>query len=86
MVNNKVTTKEIEARVKEVIAKTLSVSPEKITLDAHLQNDLGLDSFAAIEMVYSAEDEFGISISDEELTKLSNVKDIVKIVEKKLKK
>jgi len=86
MGKDKVSREEIESRVKQVIANTTNVDIEKIKPDLHLQNDLGIDSFTAIEMIYNAEDEFGISIADDELAKLGTVNDIVEIVQEKLKK
>jgi len=86
MGKDKVNREEIESHVKQIIAKTAGIEEKKVTLSLHLREDLGIDSFTAIEMIYSAEDEFGISIADDELAKLGIVNDIVEIVEEKLKK
>jgi len=84
MPKEKVTREEIEKRVKKVIGEAANVSPEKLTPNLNLRDDLAIDSFSAIEMIYSAEDEFGISISDEELAKVSTIDDIINIVQQKL--
>jgi len=84
MTKEKLTKEEIETRVKQVIASVTNIEEKKIKSNLHLQNDLGVDSFTAIEMIYNAEDEFGINISDEELLKVTTVDDIVNIVKQKI--
>ena len=57
----------VEERVKKVIAETLNVDPEKITLESSLTDDLGADSLDAVEVVINLEDEFEIEIPDEDV-------------------
>mgnify|MGYP003306650226 CR=1 FL=1 len=40
---------------------------EKVTLEAHLVNDLGADSLDAVDIIMGIEDEFGISVDDEKI-------------------
>lgn len=53
---------DIDAEVKQVIAKTLKLPLERLTDDARLE-DLGAESLDVIEMVYDLEEKFDISIS-----------------------
>jgi acyl carrier protein len=53
---------DIDAEVKQVIAKTLKLPLERLTDDAKLE-DLGAESLDVIEMVYDLEEKFDISIS-----------------------
>lgn len=66
---------EFEA-LKKIIVETLSCEEEKVTLEANLFEDLEADSLDAVELNMALEDAFGVSIPDEELSKLKTVKDI----------
>lgn len=69
-------------KIKDIIVENLGVSPEKVKLEASLADDLGADSLDAVEISMAVEEEFGISIPDEELEKFKSVKDLVDFVEK----
>lgn len=70
-------------KLKKMIAKELNVQEDKITLDTNFIDDLGADSLDAIELVMGVEDEFGITVTDEEAQTIQTVGDIVKIIESK---
>ena len=53
-----------------------------MTLDANLKDDLDADSLDAVELIMTAEDEFGIEIPDEDAMNIKTVKDIVDYIEK----
>jgi acyl carrier protein len=72
---------DIEARVKSIIIEQLGVDPEKVTLDASLTNDLGADSLDLVELTMAIEEEFGIEIPDEEVSKLQTVGDIIRYIQ-----
>ena len=69
-------------KVRDALASQFEVDPEKITLDTNLVDDLGADSLDVVELIMNIEDEFGISISDEEAVNLSSVQKIVEFLEK----
>jgi len=76
--------KQIEKKVKDIIAEQLGVELKIITDNSHLVDDLGSDSLDAIELSMALEEEFEIEISDDDMTKVPYVKDIVKyIIDKK---
>ena len=56
--------------------------PEKVTQESQLKADLGLDSLTLVCVADDAEQEFGITIDDEEMMSIRRVGDIVKIIEK----
>ena len=69
-------------KVQKALAEQFEVSPDTITLDPNLIDDLGADSLDVVELIMSIEDEFGVSISDEEAANLVTVQRIVDYVEK----
>jgi acyl carrier protein len=48
----------------------------------NIVDDLGADSLDVVELIMTLEDNYGISISDEDAAKLHNVAEIVDYVEK----
>ena len=73
---------EIEAKVKAIIVDKLGVEETQVTNDANFQTDLGADSLDTVEMIMEFEKEFGISIPDEETTKINTVQDVIAYIEK----
>ncbi|MGH7320183.1 MAG: acyl carrier protein [Candidatus Rokuibacteriota bacterium] len=71
---------DIETRVKEVLTGRLGVPPDEIRLDAKLVDDLGMDSLDALELAIATERQFKIEVSDEQMTRLRTVADIVALV------
>lgn len=67
--------------VKSIIIDQLKVSGDDITLETDLINDLDADSLNAVEIIMAIEDEYGITIPDEEAEKMRTVGDIVKYLE-----
>ena len=84
MPDQKLTKVEIEEKIKQVISESMGIDSKKITPDSRLKEDLGMDSFAGIELIYGAEDKFGISIPDDGAEKLVTIGDIIKLVEERL--
>ncbi len=62
-------------KVKEIIVETLSCDADKVT------PDLEADSLAAVELSMALEEEFGVTIADEELPNMKTVGDLVKYLE-----
>ena len=68
---------EIEQKVKEIISKKFNVSLDKIGAETRLVEDLRVDSFGAVELMFEIEEAFGLSIPDSDLDRVQSVKDIV---------
>jgi acyl carrier protein len=68
---------EIEQKVKEILSKKLDVEPGKIALETRLAEDLGVDSFGAVELMFEIEEAFGLKIPDSEIEHVRCVGDIV---------
>ncbi|MFH1917180.1 MAG: acyl carrier protein [Nanoarchaeota archaeon] len=60
-----------------IIAEHLGVDREKVTLDAHLTDDLGADSLDATELIMVVEEHYKLEIPDEDAQKFKYVRDIV---------
>jgi len=68
-------------RVKKVVADKLQRNDAEITEETSFQDDLGADSLDMVELALGFEEEFGISIPDEDAEKIKTVGDAVKYVE-----
>lgn len=68
-------------QIKKILVETMDIEEEKITLDAKLKDDLNLDSLDSVELIMSAEEEFGIEIPDEDVMNFKTVNDIVNYIE-----
>ena len=66
---------------KNFLIEDLRISPEKITMEAELASDLGINSLELADLVYSCEEKFDITIDDEELHNFRTVGDVVKYLE-----
>ena len=75
------------SREDEIIAIISDVSgydKEEITPEANFFKDLEIDSIKAIEITVAIEKKFKISVRDEDVPKLTTVKDAVGLVQKLL--
>ena len=68
-------------QIKKILGETKDNEEEKIKLDAKLKDDLNLDSLDSVELIMSAEEEFGIEIPDEDVMNFKTVNDIVNYIE-----
>ena len=72
----------IEARLKTIIVQHLGIEPDKVKPEATLIDDLGADSLDMVELVMATEEEFGVSINDDDAEHVMTFGDMVKLVEK----
>lgn len=64
---------EIESKVKKIVAEQMNVSEDEIKRETSFVNDLNADSLDTVELVMELEDEFELSIPDEEAEKIQTV-------------
>ncbi len=74
----------IEEKVYEIIQRKLSVNAEQITPEASFTEDLGADSLDTVELVMDLEEEFNITIPEEEQENLKTVQDAIDYLESHL--
>ena len=67
----------IELRVKEVIADKLGIDKLSISNDARFTADLGADSLDTIELILRIEEEFGVSIPDQDAENIETVQQAI---------
>ena len=67
-------------RIKDLAAKEFSLEPGKLDATASLDT-LGIDSLSFIEFMFKVEEEFGVSVSDEELKSIKTLSDLERHVE-----
>ena len=72
---------EILAKVIELAADQVGVDPKQVTAETHFENDLEYDSLDEVDFAMKLEDEFELSVSDEDATQLKTVGDVVKYIE-----
>lgn len=60
-------------RVLKCIATSKRLPPETVTIDSDFEQ-LGIDSMDAVEILFALENEFDISIPDEEVRQVRNVR------------
>ena len=63
----------IEKKVIEIISEQMGVDKAEITRETSFINDLNADSLDTVELVMEFEDEFDMSIPDEEAEKIQTV-------------
>ena len=69
-------------KVRDMLAKQLNLKPEQITPQSDVVKDLGADSLDVVELLISLEDEYGISIPEDDIVNVKTVQDIVDMIEK----
>jgi acyl carrier protein len=71
---------EVMAKVREHLATELEVDPNGISDSTVFKDDLDADSLDLYELVMELEDSYGISVSEEEATRIRTVGDAVDFV------
>lgn len=69
-----------EKKVKEIIHNQLEVSEEQLRPEASFIHDLEADSLAVVELVLAFEQEFKITIPEEDAVQIKTVKDAVNYI------
>jgi len=71
----------VEEKIKKIICEQLEVSEKDVVPEASFVDDLGADSLDQVELIMAMEEEFDISISDEEAEKITTVRDAIEYIE-----
>jgi acyl carrier protein len=71
---------EIFKKLKEIIIDILDIKEDKIVYGATFLDDFGADSLDIVEIVMAIEEAFDIEIPDEDVEKISSVKDAIEYI------
>ena len=72
----------VEERVIEIVSEQMGVAKDQVNKETSFVNDLGADSLDTVELVMEFEEEFDITIPDEEAEKIQTVGQAIDAVEK----
>lgn len=64
-------------KIRSLISERFDVDEDKITRETNIVDDLGVDSLDIAELLLTLEDEFNISIPEEDIANLKTVGDLV---------
>lgn len=67
-------------KVTKMVCERLGKSPEKVTSESRIVDDLGADSLDIVEMLMELEDEFGITVPDEDSQNFSTIGQIAEYI------
>ncbi|MDK2888341.1 MAG: acyl carrier protein [Thermoanaerobacter sp.] len=71
-------------KVKAIIVKQLGVDESEVTMEASFIEDLGADSLDIVELVMALEEEFDLTIPDEDAEKIRTVGEAVRYIQEHL--
>lgn len=75
----RISSQEVEAKINKTLVKVFGGKVD-ITPDTILADDLGMDSYASLELMFELEDELGIKIPDKDAKNLKTVGDVYKYI------
>jgi acyl carrier protein len=73
----------VEEKVIGIVSEQLNVPKEDIKTESRFVDDLKADSLDVVELVMEFEDEFEVTIPDEDYEKIRTVGDAVKYITEK---
>ncbi|MBQ8197684.1 MAG: acyl carrier protein [Clostridia bacterium] len=74
---------DLATKVKELISQQLNRPVDEVTDEKDIIKDLGADSLDVVEMLMNLEEEFGITVPEEDAVNIKTVGDIIKLIESK---
>ncbi|MBP5293810.1 MAG: acyl carrier protein [Clostridia bacterium] len=69
-------------KLRDLLVSKFDFKEDQITEETKLSTDLGLNSIELAELIMACEDEFGITIEDEDIHDFETVKDVADYLEK----
>ncbi len=70
----------VDEKIAKIICEQLDVPENDVVPEASFVDDLGADSLDQVELIMAMEEEFDISIPDEDAEKIATVKDAIDYV------
>lgn len=72
----------MDKKIIGLIAEKLGKKADEIKLESRLIEDLGADSLDIVELIMAFEDEFNISLPDEDVAKMKTIGNIIDYITK----
>lgn len=68
-------------QIRDILAKQLQIDADKITMTTDIAEVLGADSLDVVEMLMTIEEEFGVTVPDDDVMAFKTVGDVVAYLE-----
>ena len=81
---NNMNREEIEAKVRDFLIEDLEIEEEKISGEARLKEDIGIDSLDFVDIVVIVEKKFGFKIKPEEMSHVKTYTQFIDYIERKV--
>ena len=75
---------DIEEKIRKIVCEQLDVPEEDVVTAAAFVDDLGADSLDQVELIMAIEEEFDLSIPDEDAENIATVQNAIDYVKKAL--
>lgn len=75
---------EIFSVIKEMLIKELALDDEAVVPEAHLQDDLGADSLALLNLTELIGKRYDIGITGDDLVEINSVRELVALIESRI--
>jgi acyl carrier protein len=72
----------VEEKIRKIICEQLDVAEKDVVPGASFVDDLGADSLDQVELIMAMEEEFDVSIPDEDAEKIGTVQDALDYIKK----
>ena len=73
-------------KVAEMLGKYLKIDSGTVTRETDVRKDLHADSLLIVEMLFTLEEETGVTIPDDKVETLTKVGDLADFIEKEMQK
>ena len=68
-------------KVVTLLSEQLGVDKDKINAGSDVVKDLGADSIDVVQLLMAMEDEFGVTVTEDDASNLKTVEDIVLLID-----
>jgi len=75
---------ELFSEIKNMIVRVFALEEESVVSEAHLEDDLGGDSLAIMNLAEAIAKRYGIEIQSEDIIEVDNVGKLVELVKLKI--
>ena len=75
---------EIFSEIKEMLVKELALDEDAVVPEAHLQDDLGADSLALLNLTELIGKRYDIGITGDDLVEINSVSELVQLIESRI--